>query len=251
MLSFQPETLPRGQVLYVPPFAEEMNRCRSLVATLARQFADRGYGCTLLDLYGTGDSDGEFHQASLDDWLSNVALALTWVQERFGAAPLLWGLRLGALLAWESARAHGSAVAGLLLMQPATSGRMLTRQLVRQRIASGLSRNAQESAEDINACWERGDTVEIGGYHTCGELMLALQGLAIHAEGAPAYRIQWLEHESVPGKGLPPASGKITQALGEQGSDVSWRLFGGAPFWQLNERADTPELIGLMAELYR
>ncbi len=252
VLSFQPQGMARGQVLYIPPFAEEMNRCRSLVATVARQLAGSGYGCTVLDLFGTGDSDGEFQDASLQDWLGDVAQGVDWVREEFGAVPVLWGVRLGALLAWEYARTHSGAVQALLLMQPVTSGRLLTRQLVRQRLAGALARKGEdpETAEDITARWQRGDTVEIGGYGTRGSLMLALQDLIISAENAPDCAVQWLEHESTAGKGLSPVSAKIVAAMQERGAPVEVHPFSGAAFWQLNERAQTPELEALMAELY-
>ena len=37
--------LPRGDLLVVPAFAEEMNRCRAMVALQARQLAQCGTGC--------------------------------------------------------------------------------------------------------------------------------------------------------------------------------------------------------------
>ena len=43
-------------MLYLPPFAEEMNRSRRMAALQARALAAAGYGVLLLDPYGTGDS---------------------------------------------------------------------------------------------------------------------------------------------------------------------------------------------------
>ena len=47
-----------GHVLCVPPFNEEMNRCRSMITLQARALALLGIGTLLLDLHGTGDSAG-------------------------------------------------------------------------------------------------------------------------------------------------------------------------------------------------
>ena len=63
-LYFPPcSTQPRGGVLYCPPFAEEMNKSRRMAALQARAFAKAGYGVLLLDLYGCGDSSGDFSDA--------------------------------------------------------------------------------------------------------------------------------------------------------------------------------------------
>ena len=47
------------QALVVPPFFDEMNRCRRLIATVMRGLADRGIGSRLPDLPGTGEAPGE------------------------------------------------------------------------------------------------------------------------------------------------------------------------------------------------
>ena len=39
-----PGTTPRGDVLYCPPFAEEMNRCRAMVSLQARALSEAGVG---------------------------------------------------------------------------------------------------------------------------------------------------------------------------------------------------------------
>src|SRR5258705_9769402 len=51
---------PRGSVLYLPPFAEEMNKSRRMAALQARAFARIGWNVLQMDLFGCGDSSGEF-----------------------------------------------------------------------------------------------------------------------------------------------------------------------------------------------
>ena len=58
----------RDGVLYVPPFAEEMNKSRRLVALQARRLAAAGFGVLVPDLYGTGDSAGDFAEARWSIW---------------------------------------------------------------------------------------------------------------------------------------------------------------------------------------
>jgi hypothetical protein len=49
----------RGGLLFIPPFAEELNRSRHMVVKTARALAAAGWGVLLLDLFGTGDSEGD------------------------------------------------------------------------------------------------------------------------------------------------------------------------------------------------
>ena len=72
----------RGHVVFIPPFGEEMNRCRSLVATQARSFALSGYDCTLIDFFGTGDSDGELADCTLTVWYDNIRAIIILCVER-------------------------------------------------------------------------------------------------------------------------------------------------------------------------
>ena len=54
----------RGDLLVLPSFAEEMNRCRAMVSLQARVLAEAGVGTLVLDPFGTGDSAGEFADAT-------------------------------------------------------------------------------------------------------------------------------------------------------------------------------------------
>ena len=58
---FQPaqRDVSRGTILYVHPFAEEMNKARRMAALQTRAFADAGYDVMRIDLYGCGDSSGD------------------------------------------------------------------------------------------------------------------------------------------------------------------------------------------------
>src|SRR5689334_9630124 len=58
----------RQAVLVLPPFAEELNKCRPMLAAQARALAAAGLDVLLVDLFGTGDSDGEFVEARWERW---------------------------------------------------------------------------------------------------------------------------------------------------------------------------------------
>ena len=44
-------------ILFVAPLFEEMNRTRALIVATMRRLAERGFGCWLPDLPGTGESE--------------------------------------------------------------------------------------------------------------------------------------------------------------------------------------------------
>src|SRR5436190_24333737 len=69
----------RGGILYVHPFAEEMNKSRRMAAQQIRAFTQCGYAVLQIDLYGCGDSSGDFGDARWDIWKSDLALAVTWL----------------------------------------------------------------------------------------------------------------------------------------------------------------------------
>ena len=86
-------------ILFVPPFGEEMNKARRMVALQARAFSNMGYGVFIADLYGCGDSEGEFLEAEWGIWLDDLEVCVGWIEHHKGPRVNLWGLRLGAVLA--------------------------------------------------------------------------------------------------------------------------------------------------------
>ena len=109
-LHHRPAGPPRGLVVYVHPFAEEMNKSRRMAALQSRALAEAGFAVLQVDLMGCGDSDGELLDASWAQWVGDVVFACGWLRQQYphsgtDTVPLwLWGLRAGALLAADAAR---------------------------------------------------------------------------------------------------------------------------------------------------
>ena len=57
--------------IYLPPFAEELNRSRKMASLQARALAAAGIGVLVLDPYGCGDSAGDFRDARWDRNISD------------------------------------------------------------------------------------------------------------------------------------------------------------------------------------
>jgi len=134
----------RGALLYLHPFAEEMNRARRMAALQARAFTRAGHAVLQIDLAGCGDSSGDFGQARWDTWRADVALGADWLRARVDAPLRLWGLRLGALLALDYARLQDAQpVAGMLLWQPVLKGSTCLTQFLRLRLAGAMLAEGQ------------------------------------------------------------------------------------------------------------
>jgi len=77
-----------------------MNHTRRAAALLARALAGSGWGVLQVDLFGCGDSDGEFRDASWKTWVDDLITAFDWLQERVGGRVGLVGIRLGDYSLW-------------------------------------------------------------------------------------------------------------------------------------------------------
>src|SRR5690606_5881333 len=83
---------PRGSVLFAHPFGDEHNKARRMVAYQARALAAQGFAVLVPDLYGCGDSAGEFAAAEWAGWQDDLRACFTWLRAEYPAPLTLWGL---------------------------------------------------------------------------------------------------------------------------------------------------------------
>jgi exosortase A-associated hydrolase 2 len=237
--------------VYVPPFAEEMNRSRRMVSLQARELAKRGVGVLLLDLFGTGDSEGEFREGTWQAWIGDVEAAIFWLRAQGSARNGLWGLRLGGLLAM--AVACGSAdIEHAILWNPVTSGRTLLKQFLRILLAANMERS--ERGQDTKALRARllsGETIEVAGYSLTPALAMALEAAELAAfPPSPSVTVDWFELVADEGLTPPPMSCSTVQNWHRQGSQVSLLTSVGEPFWSLQEITVAAGLIEATSALF-
>lgn len=236
----------KGGFVYLPPFAEEMNRSRRMAALQASRLAEKGLAVLLLDPFGTGDSAGDFGDARWDIWREDVMAAIAWLSERCGGPVGLWGLRLGALLAADVAVQNPEGLARLLFWQPLLSGDNYLTQFLRLRVASGMNGGAErETTKELRAKWAEGEAVEVAGYDVSPELAAAisktrLQELAKTLGDLP---LDWLELTSSDDGALMPASRSVVDTLTGEGRHVSAQAVPGEAFWSIQEITLAPNLI--------
>jgi len=249
---YQPHSTPKAHIVYIPPLGEEMNRCRALVATQARQFADAGYSCTVIDLFGTGDSEGELHQASLKQWYDNIELIIRSLLQQQDKPVHLWGLRLGGLLALDFCAHSPVRVENIVLWQPVSSSKRFVTQLLRQRVASLVSRGlVAETTKEMRLRLKAGENIEISGYIFGEKLLADIEAISFADIGTLCSgNIEWFEHSSEAGQELGASAKKMTESLVAQGNKVEILEFFDPPLWQLHKRDHAPQLIERTGKLY-
>lgn len=239
----------RGGILYVPPFAEELNKSRHVAAAQARAFAALGYSVLQIDLFGCGDSSGDFSEARWDIWHNDLHLACAWLAQRVDGPLTMWGLRLGALLALDFASRAPLPLARLLLWQPETDGRRSIDRFLRLRLATSmLAGGTQEAPGHARAALAQSESVEVAGYLLAPELALAIDGVSAAAL-LPSVPIYWLDYQAPEQAGapLPP----LARAWREHGAAVHVASFGDGPFWHSGELLACPQLLTATRTLCR
>ena len=244
----------RGLVLYIHPFAEEMNKARRMAALQARALAQAGYSVLQIDLLGCGDSSGDFGDATWQHWVSDVVQGGHWLRRRSNTqgagvshAPLwLWGLRAGCLLAVEAA-GHLNEACNFLFWQPPSAGKTVLQQFLRLRVAGdmlgGQSKGVMETMRQQLAS---GAPVEVAGYMLSSGLALGLENATLVpplTSTAQSRRLELLELSTREDASLSPVSVKTIAQWQQAGFAVNHRIVRGPAFWQTSEIEDAPALI--------
>ncbi len=250
-LQFSPVARPGAHIVFIPPFVEEMNRCRSLVSAQARNFAAAGYACTLIDFYGTGDSQGQLCDSSLQIWRDNIRLTIDTLLSEVNVPVILWGLRLGGLIALDYAGTLPLTVQDIILWQPVNNSSVYITQVLRQRVASLMVRDLPpETTKEIRQRLEEGDEVEIAGYTLGGSLVRDIEGINVAAmKDLCSGKIYWLEHVVEMGKEIGMASRKTVEQLVQLGNNVEVHTFSDPPIWLIHERDFAPQLLAITGSL--
>ena len=247
-----PAGTPRGAVIYVHPFAEEMNKSRRMAALQARALAANGFAVLQIDLKGCGDSSGEFGDASWGDWVADVLAGARWLRQRCSAPLTLWGLRAGCLVAAEAA-AQWPEVCNFVFWQPTPGGAAVLRQFLRHAAAVAvLDGGGKGVVDSLRRELAAGLSVEVGGYRVHPQMAAGLE-LARLAVPPRTGQVSWFEVSALPPE--TPSAGTPHAAA------VPWResaarfetlVVTGPPFWQTAEIETAPALIeATLAALHR
>jgi pimeloyl-ACP methyl ester carboxylesterase len=135
--SYHPPASGHGRILTVicPPLLSELGRTHSALRKLAISLAEAGHHVLRFDYFGTGDSFGMLEEATVADWLEDIATAVQEGRDISGCTKArIVGVRAGALLACKSVGAE-TDVERLVLWDPPAKGIEFVEDLRRMQAA--------------------------------------------------------------------------------------------------------------------
>jgi len=240
----RPASDPVGTLLYLPPLAEEMNKSRRMAALAANAFASAGWAVLQIDLFGCGDSDGDFGDAGWKDWIDDVDSGWSWLCRTFDLEPWIWTLRGGSLLAADWMKRSGNGP-NVLMWQPVTNGQQHLAQFMRLKVASEMlvESDAKNVMTRMREALKAGESVEIAGYQLSPALASGFDGAKLAFEAGYAARCVLIEVASAGRQEASPALRMLEQRSSEAGVQVALEVVPGTAFWQTQEIEVVPALI--------
>ena len=233
----------RGAIIYLHPFAEEMNKSRRMAALQTRALADAGFDVLQIDLFGCGDSAGDFSDATWQSWQADVSFGYQWLRTQSQAPLILWGLRAGCILA-ANAAVDLPENPNFIFWQPVVSGKQHWQQFMRLKIAGEIASGKTKGiAEQIKQQVAAGQAVEIAGYMVSPGLANGLESAQMQPPTGYSGCVAWFELSAREGATIPPAAQKSIEQWQDAGFTVNTHVVHGPAFWQTAEIEDAPELL--------
>jgi exosortase A-associated hydrolase 2 len=223
-------------VLILPPFAEEMNKCRPMLAAQARAFSAAGLHVLLVDLFGTGDSDGDFAEAQWQRWQQDLRCARAWLTGELAVGCVhLLAVRAGALFASALLTEPGVSDK-LMLWQPVLKGADVWRQLLRTRLMADSARGQAGSSNELEERLARDGSLEIAGYTIAASLARELGAAQLDEPTVQrAAQTLWLEVSAADPPALSTAGARVCRQWEQGGIRLASAAVPGEPFWSTPE----------------
>ena len=208
------------------------------MALCAQRLAAAGAEVWWPDLFGTGDSAGEFCDARWSQWVDELcAFDAALAQAVPGAAPAYLAVRSGALLLHAaSARLTDFQRAQVLLWQPVLDGGRYLQQFLRLRVMASRLGGRDESLQSLLARLAAGESVEVGGYGLRAQLTDGLATAQVTATTVGAARaVTVLEFKNTAGAAASLPVVQFAAACQARGSEVLVRVIECEQFWTTQE----------------
>jgi uncharacterized protein len=166
------ETRDHGIVLCYPAGQEYMRAHRAF-RQLAILLSKAGFPVLRFDYFGTGDSNGESEEASMEQWADDVGTAIQELKDNAAVERVsLVGLRIGATLA-ARAQERRPDVASVVLWDPVVDGAAYFREIIATAESAGATIRYPDEVRDPEA------PVGIFGYPWTGRLRRDLDAVRL------------------------------------------------------------------------
>lgn len=158
-------------VVFIPPFAEEMNRSRKMMTMLLKRFAANADGY-IFDFSGTGDSQGDFGEQSWQGWSRDLSDFVKGMVHKSQYQSLqIITLRTGSLVLSEASRLPGfetisPLVKAIHMWNPVLNPTQYFNQFLRIQLAAEMMKEdgQKRTAKDLVAELQEKGELEIAGY---------------------------------------------------------------------------------------
>jgi pimeloyl-ACP methyl ester carboxylesterase len=112
----------RGAAVLCPPWGPEYIASHRVLRRLAVMLSERGYHVLRFDYFGTGDSAGSREDGDMESWYADASAAVDELRDMSGiSAVTVFGIRLGAVVAWRLAVGRGD-VDAVVMWDPVIDG---------------------------------------------------------------------------------------------------------------------------------
>lgn len=236
----QKDSHPSRVVLVVPPFAEEMNKSRKMMSLLLAETASDTTGGYLFDLYGTGDSEGDFCLATWDLWRANLIDMLDFIAAQKGGEQIsIVAIRTGALLVNSVLAEKNDAshkINSIHYWNPVFNASLFIAQFLRLKLAANMMRNKgpKVGVKELRQQLQDEGELEVAGYTLNQDLIEGMENSAISLHPSLSRLALHFYELSSLDQITPGLMKKITEVGGA--ADLRFtHVVDGAQFWSTQE----------------
>jgi exosortase A-associated hydrolase 2 len=227
-------------VIVVPAFGDEMNKTRQTLAGIGKLLNQAGIALIIPDLFGTGDSEGEFREATWEGWRSDVLTVARHAGQRGTPVSGAIAIRTGALLLADALTdADFPELTASVWLQPTWHGEQYLTQLLRLRaLSTAVAEGKSETVADLRGALAQGQLVNVGGYELSPSIATALASRRLEDRLSPRLgelcSIEVTRQES--------KVGEVHRDVGGVSATISTVL--GEPYWSATEIVVNHDVVG-------
>lgn len=225
----------RGAAVLCPPWGPEYIASHRVLRRLATMLSERGYHVLRFDYFGTGDSGGSREDGDMDTWYADAAAAVDELRDMSGIATVtVFGIRLGAAIAWRLAVGRGD-VDAVVMWDPVLDGTRYIETLVGAQHEIDrwwLSRRQPRHASNLSA-----DAIDLLGFPLTQAMR---QSVAVIK--ADDYRQPTRAHVFVFFSDNDPAAAVLQQTFQAAGTTVVMETMAGQTPWREDEGGVTGQM---------
>jgi len=157
----------KGGFVFCHAFAEEKLWTHRVFVSFARELAKEGYAVLRFDHYGHGDSQGDFKEATIEHYKSDIAASIDFIKNKVPELKKvsLLGQRFGATLAAIITESRED-IDKLILWDPILDGSRYMQEMLRINLTTQLAVYGKVTVmrDALVESMKQGNTVNIDGY---------------------------------------------------------------------------------------